>query len=217
LTTRPASGLSATFVKMQFDFLDPMSNMRVNTGAEFRLALKGINDDEIPGMDVVATAMGLMTSKTRRVSIKVQDVDGRVYVIKVEKVAQSTFHVQEKASTRINQLIPVRVWHNGVPVAGYRASRDGVEIPMHDVNFVPYKLVVTGLDTNDVQAIASAMWNIQLEIKHIEVRVEGFTVKRTHIRETRFRMTTTTDSHTRMAVRVIKGVDTDTLSILNTV
>jgi hypothetical protein len=201
---------------MQFDFLDPMSNMRVNTGAEFCLALKGISEDEIPGMDVVATAMGLMTSKTRKVSLKVQDVDGSIYVIKVEKVAQSTFHVQEKASARINQLIPVRIWHNGIPVAGYRASRDGVEIPMHDVNFVPYKLVVLGLDTNDVQAIASALWNIQPEIKHIEVRVEGFTVKRTHIRETRFRMTTKTENHTKMAVRVMRGIDRHTLSILNT-
>jgi hypothetical protein len=200
---------------MQFDFLDPASNMRVNTGPEFRLSLKDISDEEIPGIDVAAVAMSLITRKTRKVSAKAQDADGHVHTITVERANVSMFHVQEMAKGNISHLIPVRVWYNGMPVAGYRASRDGMDIPMHNTDFVPYKLVVPGIDTNDVQAISSAMWNIQLEVKHIEVNVEGFTAKRTHIRDNRFRMTTTTSHHTKMTVRVINDVDDDSLSILH--
>jgi len=181
-------------------FIDPTTNMRVDTGPEFYLSLKGINNSEIPGVNVVLSAMSLVTRKTRMVSLKID-----THVIALERVLQSVFNVQEMARGKIAQTIPVRVWHNGVPVAGYKASRDGREIPMHDVDFVPYKLVVAGIDTNDVQAIASALWEIQLDVEHIEVCIEDSIVKRTHIHDARFRMTVKDSHKTKMTVRMLNN------------
>ena len=181
-------------------FVDPTTNMRVDTGAEFHLSLKGINDSEIPGINVVLSAMSLVTRKTRMVLLKID-----THVIALERVSQSVFNVQEMARGRIAQTIPMRVWHDGVPVAGYKASRDGHEIQMHDVDFVPYKLVVEGIDTNNVQAIAAALWNIQLDVEHIEVCMEDSVVKRTHIHDARFRMTVKDNHRTKMTVRMLNN------------
>jgi hypothetical protein len=188
---------------MHYEFLDPTSNMRVNTGPEFRLALKGINDCEIPGIDVASMAMSLVTRNTRTVTLVVYDTERRMHTITVKPAPHSVFNVQERASDKINRLIPVRIWLNEIPVAGYRASRNGIEIPMHNPDFIPYKLVVEGIDTNDVQAVTSAIWSIEPIVKHIELCMGSFTVKRTHIRDTRFRMTTKSNHRVNMTVRAI--------------
>ena len=113
---------------MQFDFLDPTSNMRVNTGREFNLSLKGLDDREIPGIDVVASAMSLLTNKAQKVSLTVQETN--VHVVVVERVSHSIFNVQEMSHGQIAQIIPARIWINEVPVTGYKATRDGQEIPI---------------------------------------------------------------------------------------
>ena len=196
-------------------FVDPTTNMRVNTGPEFKLSLRSLDNSDIPGVNVVLSAMGLVTKKTRVVSLRIHDANGTAHIIALERVSHSVFNVQETAHGRIAQILPVRIWINGFPVAGYKATRDGWEIPMHDVDFVPYRLVVPGIDSNDVQAVASALWSIQLDVKHIEVCMGDSMVRRTHIRDARFRMTAKDSRSTRITVRVVKGIDDDLVSILN--
>ena len=189
---------------MRIEFLNPNSNMRVDWGDSFHLSLTRLGDEEIPGIEIMAAAMGLMTNATTKLSLKVEDEYGGTHEFAAEKAQSSTFCVQGKTKGEINRLIPFRLWYSQMPIAGYKATRNGDNVVMHDADFVPYKMVFDGLEldpkpcvkvshgmymTGEVQGTIDAIWGLPQEIKHIDYHIDGFVVTRTHIQGAAFRVT----------------------------